>query len=68
MTNICHLTINGIRQSLSNSKILKDIKKGSLFGAVEVDIRVKEEFKDYFSEYPPFFAPVMFLWMLLVII
>ena len=56
------------KTSLTESKILKDIKKGSLFGAVEVDIWVKEEFKDYFSEYPPFFAPVMFLCMLLVII
>ena len=33
-----------------------DIANGQLFGVVEVDISVKDDFKDYFSEFPPFFC------------
>ena len=44
--------------SLTENKIKSDIANGQLFGVVEVDISVKEEFKEFFSEFPPFFAPV----------
>ena len=37
-------------------KIVSDIIGNKLFGAVEVDIEVKDEFEDFFSEYPPFFC------------
>ena len=40
--------------SSSESKIKSDIANGQLFGVVEVDIFVKEEFKHFFSEFPPF--------------
>ena len=43
--------------SLTEIKIKSDIANGQLFGVVEVDISVKEEFKDFFSEFPPFFVP-----------
>ena len=41
---------------LSFKKIIKDIKNGRLFGAVEVDIRVIPQFIEKFQEYPPFFC------------
>ena len=44
------------RSVLSESKILRDIKNGKLFGAAEVDITVKDGYEDFFSEYPPFFC------------
>ena len=40
--------------SLTKTKIKSDIANGQLFGVVEVVISVKEEFKDYFLEFPPF--------------
>ena len=44
--------------SLTETKIKSDIANGQLSGVVEVDISVKQEFKDIFSEFPPFFVPV----------
>ena len=42
--------------SLTENKIKSDIANGQLFGVVEVDISVKKEFKEFFSEFPPFFC------------
>ena len=44
------------RGSLTESKIRSDIVNGELFGVLEVDITVKNEFKEFFSEFPPFFC------------
>ena len=44
------------RSTLSTEKIIKDIKNGSLFGAVEVDIKVKSEYIQKFKEFPAFFC------------
>ena len=49
------------RSVLSYEKIIKDIKNGSLFGAVEVDINVKVDKIQKFKEFPAFFAPLTFL-------
>ena len=40
--------------SLTGNKIKSDIANGQLFGVVEVDISVKEEFKDFFQNFLPF--------------
>jgi len=40
---------------LREGEIMKMIKDGSLFGAVEVDIRVPEHLKKYFEEMTPLF-------------
>ena len=40
--------------TLSESKIKTDIAAGHLFGVVEVDISVRADFEDFFSEFPPF--------------
>ena len=42
--------------SLTENKIKSDIANGQLFGVLEVDISVKKEFKEFFSEFPPFFC------------
>ena len=42
------------RSTLSQSQIIKDIQKGLLFGAVEVDIAINDNLFEYFKEYPPF--------------
>ena len=39
--------------SLSIKTILKDIQEGSLFGMVEVDVKVPDDLYDYFSEMSP---------------
>ena len=52
MTIIC-LRIT-LRTKVHENKIKSDIANGQLFGVVEVDISVKEEFKEFFSEFPPF--------------
>ena len=44
------------RSVLSYEKIIKDIKNGSLFGAVEVDINVKVDKIQKFKEFPAFFC------------
>ena len=43
------------RGSLTESKIKSGIANGQIFEVVEVDISIKDEFKDFFSEFPPFF-------------
>ena len=42
--------------ALSVKNIISDIKKGKLFGVVEVDIQVEKDKLKYFQEFPPFFA------------
>ena len=42
--------------SLTENKIKSDIANGQLFSIVEVDISVKKDSKDYFSELHPFFV------------
>ena len=37
-------------------QIVSHIKKGSLFGAAEVNITIEEGYEKYFEEYPPFFC------------
>ena len=44
------------RSVLSTEKIVKDIKNGILFGAVEVDINVKSEYIQTFKEFPALFC------------
>ena len=45
--------------SLTESKIKSDIANGQIFGVVEVDISVKDEFKDFvFQNFHTSFAPV----------
>ena len=56
------------RTTLIFEKIIKDIKNGSLFGAVKVDINVKVEYIGKFKEFPAFFYHVTFQWRLLEII
>ena len=49
------------RGSLSESKIKSDIANGQLFGVLEVDITVKDEFKDlkiFFQNFLPSFLHV----------
>ena len=41
--------------SLSVKTILKDIQEESLFGMVEVDMKVPDDLYDYFSEMSPLF-------------
>ena len=41
---------------LSDSKILRDVQSNKLFGAVEVDIEVKQSHQDHYKEFPPFFC------------
>ena len=48
---------------LSYNKIIRDIKNGKLFSALEVDIRVIPQFIEKFQELPPFFAHVMLKWI-----
>ena len=54
MIIIYPLTTPEAEGSLTESKITSDIATGQLFGAVEVDISVKEEFKHFFQNFPPF--------------
>ena len=42
--------------SLSVKTILKDIQEESLFGMVEVDVKVPDDLYDYFSEMSPLFC------------
>ena len=42
--------------SLTTSKILRDVESNKLFGAVEVDIEVKQSHQAQFKEFPPFFC------------
>ena len=44
------------RSILSHEKIIKDIKNGRLFSAVEVDIKVKSDYIEKFKEFPAFFC------------
>ena len=44
------------RSTLTYEKIFKDIKNGTLFGAVEVDINIKFEYIQKFKEFPAFFC------------
>ena len=44
------------KSTLSQNKIIDDISKGLLFGAVEVDIAINDNLFEYFKEYPPFFC------------
>ena len=48
------------RATLSQSQLIEYIRKGLLFGAVEVDIAINDDFYEYFKEYPPFLVPAMF--------
>ena len=41
---------------LSFNKIIRDVKTGKLFGALEVDIGVIPQFLEKFQEFPPFFC------------
>ena len=49
------------RSVLSCEKIIKDMKNGRFFGAVEVDINVKVDNIQKFKEFPAFFLPLTFL-------
>ena len=40
--------------SLYFNKIIKNVRSGKLFGALEVDISVNPRFIDKFKEFPPF--------------
>ena len=44
------------RGALTESKIKSDIFNGQLCGVLEVDITVKDEFKEFFFKFPPFFC------------
>ena len=46
------------RGSLTETKIKSDIANGQLFGVLEVDISVKDGFKDFVQNFHPSFAPV----------
>ena len=48
------------RSTLSQSVIIEDIRKGLLFGAVEVEKAINDNFYEYFKEYPPFYVPATF--------
>ena len=43
------------------NKIITDLIENKLFGVLEVDIQVKDEFKDFWGSILHFFVPVMFL-------
>ena len=43
-------------RNLSPEKIINDIKKGKIFGAVEVDMNVLSSKSSEFDEFPPFFT------------
>jgi hypothetical protein len=43
---------------MRESQILDMVRDGCMFGALEVDIEVPEELKDYFSEMTPIFKNV----------
>ena len=40
---------------MSEAKIIKYIKEGKIFGAVEVDLEVPDELKNHYKEFPPIF-------------
>ena len=56
MIFICHHILKETDQFCPLKKIIKDIKNGILFGAVEVDINVKSEYIQKFKEFPAFFC------------
>jgi len=41
------------RGSLSERQILKEVRDSTLFGMVEVDIKVPDQLKEFFAEFQP---------------
>ena len=56
MITIYHLITKEIKGSLSFNKIVRDVKSGKLFGALEADISINPKFIDKFKEFPHFFC------------
>ena len=48
--------------SLSFNKVIRDVKAGKLFGALEVDIRVNPQYIEKFQEFPSFFCTCNVKW------
>ena len=50
-----HRTYTHFKKYLNQNQIIQYIQDGRLFGFVECDIEVPDQFKDYFSEMTPIF-------------
>ena len=51
-----HLRANlPLQRSLSEKRLMQEIKSGRLFGYVQCDLKVPEHLKAYFANFPPIF-------------